>query len=525
MKIRGSLLFILTLTIFFASLVSNGAKAAAVIGTITVPGSYPGGVVYDSGKGLIYVTNVLSDSVSAISDATNTIIATIPVEINPSHLAYDSGKGLIYVTNGLSNSVSVISDDTNIVIATIPVGTVPSGAAYDSGKGLIYVSNSDDNTISVISDDTNTVIATISVGNSPSGLVYDYSKGEIFVVNILDNAVSVISDDTNTVVATIAVEQMPKCIAYDSGKGLIYVTNGFSNSVSVISDDTNSVVTSIPVGKNPRSIVYDSDKDLIFVSTIFADSLSVISDSTNTVVATIPVAQHTPGGIAYDSAKGEIFVANGIISIISDDQILQTPTPTPTITAAPTGIPSNSSVLSATSIATIKDNSAAVDHSAVTGVNVTVSGVMLQDGAQLEVTSTNYGNSSPLGVGNISAKGAVFYDIRIMPLNNQTLTENAFAQISFSDSSFIKNSQIGLWNGSAWVWVTTTFLAPDTVSCVVSALALTGTPIVVGTAETSSMPQVEPIYIVIAGAAIIFTVFVSSVLLLLKRKRANTHTH
>ena len=92
------------------------------------------------------------------------------------------------------NSVSVISDATNTVVATIPVGTTPYGVAYDSGTNQIFVSNHASNSVSVISDSTNAVVATVPVGTTPAGIAYDSVKGEIFVTNLGDGTVSVISD-------------------------------------------------------------------------------------------------------------------------------------------------------------------------------------------------------------------------------------------------------------------------------------------------------------------------------------------
>ncbi len=83
------------------------------------------------------------------------------------------------------NTVSVISDNTNTVIATIPVGGYPYGVAYDSAKGEIFVVNLHDNNVMVISDSTNAVVATIPVGQSPYNIAYDSAKGELFVTNLL----------------------------------------------------------------------------------------------------------------------------------------------------------------------------------------------------------------------------------------------------------------------------------------------------------------------------------------------------
>ena len=63
-------------------------------------------------------------------------ISTILVGSNPYGITYGTsyGNGNIYATNLSSNTVSVISDTTNSVVATIPVGTSPYGVAYGSER-------------------------------------------------------------------------------------------------------------------------------------------------------------------------------------------------------------------------------------------------------------------------------------------------------------------------------------------------------------------------------------------------------
>ena len=80
------------------------------------------------------------------------------------------------------------------------------------------------------------------------------------------------------------------------------------------------VTATIPVGKAPSGIAYDSAKGEIFVTNGQDNTTSVISDKTNTVVLTIPVGGF-PYGVAYDSAKGEVFVVNlwdNNVMVISD---------------------------------------------------------------------------------------------------------------------------------------------------------------------------------------------------------------
>ncbi len=80
------------------------------------------------------------------------------------------------------------------------------------------------------------------------------------------------------------------------------------------------VTGTIKVGTKPYGVAYDSGKGEIFVANYGSNTVSVISDSTNAVVATINVG-NSPIGVAYDSSKGEVFVANEgskSVSVISD---------------------------------------------------------------------------------------------------------------------------------------------------------------------------------------------------------------
>ncbi len=110
-----------------------------------------------------------------------------------------------YVTNVLSNTVSVIDAATNTVVATIPVGNLPDGVAVTPDGTHVYIANLADNTVSVIATASNTVVATITVGNGPVGVAITPDGAHAYVANISDGTVSVIATASNAVVATIPV--------------------------------------------------------------------------------------------------------------------------------------------------------------------------------------------------------------------------------------------------------------------------------------------------------------------------------
>ncbi len=283
----------------------------------------PSGIAYDSLKGEIFVANEYGNCLTVISDSSNTVTATIDlgndsvnkgIGLDPISVAYDSVKGEVFVvdigatTTVGSNSasagmVSVISDATNSVVATVAVGSDPNGIAYDAAKGELFVTNAGRNpsdisaanfntgVVSVISDATNTVVATVPVGPFPQGIAYDSIKGELFVTNggktatssspATAGSVSVISDKTNTVIATAKLPNAGEA-AYDSGKNELFVVTGSTNSVSIISDTTNSVTGTKAAGSSPYALAYDPAQNEIFVTNTDASTVTIISDATTT---------------------------------------------------------------------------------------------------------------------------------------------------------------------------------------------------------------------------------------------------
>ena len=98
--------------ILVALLVVARVQAVEVTATVSV-GSFPSGIVYDSGKGEMFVANYGNNTVSVISDCSNTVISTIKVGIEPQGIAYDSIKGEIFwpirvITRSPSYQISTI---------------------------------------------------------------------------------------------------------------------------------------------------------------------------------------------------------------------------------------------------------------------------------------------------------------------------------------------------------------------------------------------------------------------------------
>jgi YVTN family beta-propeller protein len=270
-----------------------------------------------------YIANSVSDNVSVIDTATNTVTATIPVGNSPEGVAVSPDGSKVYVANYDSNTLSVINTATNTVTATIPVGVSPSGVAVTPDGTKVYVANEDiahpsgivgPGTVSVIATAANTVTATIPVGRAPGGVAVTPDGTKVYVANAFSNSVSVIDTATNTVTTTIPAET-PAGVAVTPDGSKVYVTNSIEfGTVSVIATATDTVIATIALhagGASAAGVAVTPDGSKVYVvDANQTGSVSVISTATDTVVGSPIAVGINPGGVAVTPDGTKVYVVN-----------------------------------------------------------------------------------------------------------------------------------------------------------------------------------------------------------------------
>jgi YVTN family beta-propeller protein len=114
--------------------------------------------------------------VSVISTASNTVVASVPGDVDLRGLGFADVNirpdgAFIYASDANLNRVHVISTENNTVVDSLAVGIGEKHMALTSDGELLYVTNADTNSVSVISTETNTVVATVMpVGDRPGHL-------------------------------------------------------------------------------------------------------------------------------------------------------------------------------------------------------------------------------------------------------------------------------------------------------------------------------------------------------------------
>lgn len=285
-----------------------------VQGVIDQPG-VPRGFAYDPENQLLYVAVSSSNETAAINTTTHTVVATIPVGLNPRRVGYDPLTGDLLVPNSLSNNVTVISGANNTVVGSVPVGNTPIGIAFVPSNGLVYVVNSAEGlnasygNVTVLNGTTLAPVTVIPAGNDPRDLTYDPVNGLLYVADYGGANLTVVDPSTNTVVGSIATNASTMNPAVDPATGYLYLDVAPLGTVEVFDPANNTTVAFLPVGSYPSIPVYDPENGLIYVGNDFSANVSVIDPSVHRVIGSIPLGNY-PATVGIDPVTDTVYVSN-----------------------------------------------------------------------------------------------------------------------------------------------------------------------------------------------------------------------
>jgi len=264
-------------------------------------------VAYDPSNGYIYVTDYGSDTVSVINGTS--VIATIPVGIEPVGVAYDPSNGYIYVANSISNSVSVIDGANNTVIATIPVGLGPWGVAYDPSNGYIYVTNHDSGTVSIISapaQATETYAVTFTESGLPAGTQWSVTFNGLTKSSTSSSITFTgvpAGNYTWNATSIIAVGSGTRYVAQASS-GTISVSNALSVSISYVKQYRVTIQPTAGGSTSPSGTFWYNAGSTVSITAIPAPGYEFVGWETNSSItftnsssATTNMTVNSPGTV------------------------------------------------------------------------------------------------------------------------------------------------------------------------------------------------------------------------------------
>jgi YVTN family beta-propeller protein len=243
------------------------------------------GVAYLPAKHWLYAANRGTGSepsnVVVFDARTRQIVTRIPVEINPYQLVLTPDGSRLFVSNWASESVSVIDTATNKVIRTLHVGMNPNDMKL-STDGRLFVVCSNDNTIHVIDTRTLQVIERLSTtltplapeGSTPDSVEIDNERKLLYVANADNNSITVVRISNrahSSVVGFIPTGWYPSALALTRGGSELYIGNSKGESGHPDRKGPGSPLASIWNGDESVKTVQKSSVELLNVATLQKD--------------------------------------------------------------------------------------------------------------------------------------------------------------------------------------------------------------------------------------------------------------
>jgi YVTN family beta-propeller protein len=231
----------------------------------------------------LYVSQFMTSStnrVTVLNTTTMAVMKTISVWTMPHGMRMNHAGTRLYVANMMSDNISVIDVASDSVIATIPVAYdaspfgptkyMPMEIAVSPNDSLFLVTCSEWNEVRMFAAATNMLVDSFQVGTQPWHLQFTPDGEFCYVTNRLGNAISVIHVPMRHVMSTItatATLAYPHGVDISADGRYVFVSNenlshtyvpryntDYVGNVCVIDHATGQIVKVLEVGKMPTGL-------------------------------------------------------------------------------------------------------------------------------------------------------------------------------------------------------------------------------------------------------------------------------
>lgn len=273
---------------WYVSLLGTGqvwkfdARTDTLVGTVSVPGS-PALLALTPDGSKLYVSQFLlpgANRVIVVNTATMSVEKLVSTWTLPHGMRLNNAGTRLYVANMMSDNISVIDVATDSVIATVPVAHdalpfgptkyMPMEVAVSPNDSLFMVTCSEWREVRLFESVTNSLVDSFQVSDQPWHLQFTPDGRFCYITNRRGNAVSVIDIHARQLMSTItapSVFSYPHGIDVSADGRYIFFSNenvshtyvprynmDFVGNVSVIDHNSGQLVKVIEVGEMPTGM-------------------------------------------------------------------------------------------------------------------------------------------------------------------------------------------------------------------------------------------------------------------------------
>ena len=260
--------------------------------------------------GTVVVANKQANTVSLLSAADGSVVATLPVGVGPHEVATSSDGRWAVVTNygdgqSAGSSLSLIDLQARTVARTLPLGEYrrPHGVAFLPGDRKVVVTSEVNRVLLVVDLTSGAVEAAIPTGQRASHMVALSANGKrAYTANIVEGTVTEIDVEGRKQGRVLQVAPMVEGIALSPDGKQLWVGSNQAHTVSVVDTEKWAVDGTFAAPGMPYRIAFTPDGRRAVVTAPMAGVIRVIDVATRIERAAVPAASAVGVTMSADGA-------------------------------------------------------------------------------------------------------------------------------------------------------------------------------------------------------------------------------
>lgn len=260
------------------------------------------GLGYSRSKQMLAVVAIGSNSVALVSTPDNKVLSTIYIGRAPHEPTFTPDGSQVWVTVRGEAYLSVIDVATRKEIRQVPVSDGPGMVAFTPDGKRAYVCSSFSPVLDVVDAKTYKVIEKVEIPSSFSPNIFMSPDGKLVALTLKDiGRVIIVDTKTNKIIKNLPTGAITNHVTFTTlnGRLLMPVTVGGENCVKVfdVANDYKLIAT-VPVGALPHGEWASPDGKRLYVGLEFADQVQPINLETMATLPAIQIGQ-SPQALLY----------------------------------------------------------------------------------------------------------------------------------------------------------------------------------------------------------------------------------
>ena len=260
-----------------------------------------------SSQGLVYVTEVATDSVTRVAVNSDTVGGTYRVGSGPYDVWFNAAGTNMYVTTLYDGMVRVLNPGTGAVTDSVNAGAEPVRVLLGAAETKLYVTQADGR-LQVFNATTHVLETTLALGSVALNDISLSRSGARLYVSSVGGTVTEVNTATDAVTRSYTPGGRPKDLVVSPGDSILYVANE-GGWVDVWSIVTWSRRDSIPV-PGAFGLALTPDAKQLWVSSANSGTVTVIDCATRAVRKRIPT---------FGVPRHIVITADGTTAVVANE--------------------------------------------------------------------------------------------------------------------------------------------------------------------------------------------------------------